>query len=94
MSHPSTLRAAHARLAAILRWRPDDAAAVQQAKRDLVVAQAAALTSEATRALLLGLALDSTGLDGGLAVGWPVLSLRENPPFASPRVGLGASQSA
>ncbi len=48
MSHPSTLRAAHARLAAILRWRPDDAAAVQQAKRDLVVAQAAALTSEAT----------------------------------------------
>jgi hypothetical protein len=93
MSHPSTLRAAHARLAAILRWRPDDAAAVQQAKRDLVVAQAAALV-RGHRALLLGLALDSTGLDGGLAVGWPVLSLRENPPFASPRVGLGASQSA
>ena len=50
---PPTVRAACARLAALRRWRPDDEAALRQAKRDLVVAQAAALTAEAT-ALLRG----------------------------------------
>lgn len=53
MSHPPTVRAAHARLAATRRWRPDDAAAIKAAKRDLVVAQAAVLTASAT-ALLRG----------------------------------------
>lgn len=50
---PPTVRAAHARLAATRRWRPDDAAAIKAAQRDLVVAQAAAMTAEAT-ALLRG----------------------------------------
>ncbi len=47
------VREAHARLAALRRWRPDDAEALRRARRDLVVAQAAALTAEAT-ALLRG----------------------------------------
>jgi len=50
---PPTVRVACARPAALRRWRPDDTAALRQAKRDLVVAQAAALTAEPT-ALLRG----------------------------------------
>lgn len=50
---PPTVRAAHARLAAIRRWRPTDEAAIRSAKRDLVVAQAATLTATAA-ALLRG----------------------------------------
>lgn len=45
MSHPPTVRAACARLAAVRRWRPDDTAAITEARRDLAVAQAAALTA-------------------------------------------------
>lgn len=48
---PPTVREAHARLAAIRRWRPDDADALRQATRDFVVAQAAALSTEAARLL-------------------------------------------
>lgn len=51
--NPPTVRAAHARLAAIRRWRPDDEYALRQARRDLAVAQAGALTAAAT-ALLRG----------------------------------------
>jgi hypothetical protein len=50
--NPRTVRAASARLAALRRWRPADAAAIAEAQRDLVVAQATALTAEA--AALLG----------------------------------------
>jgi hypothetical protein len=48
---PPTVRSAHARLAALRRHRPTDEAAIRQAKRDLVVAQAAALAAEAARLL-------------------------------------------
>ncbi len=51
MSNPHTVRAACARLAAIRRWRPDDATALREAQRDLAVAHAAALTAEASRLL-------------------------------------------
>lgn len=47
-THPPTVRVACARLAALQRWRPDDEPAIRQAQRELVVAQAAALTSKAT----------------------------------------------
>lgn len=50
---PPTVRAAHARLAAIRRHRPGDASAIGAAQRDLAVARAAALTASAT-ALLRG----------------------------------------
>lgn len=45
-SHPPTVRVARARLAALRRWRSDDA--LRQAKCDLVLAHAAALTAEGT----------------------------------------------
>jgi hypothetical protein len=48
---PPSVRVACARLAALRRWRPDDAPAIQQAQRELLVAQAAALTSRATAML-------------------------------------------
>ncbi|QVT79013.1 hypothetical protein ENKNEFLB_01393 [Nocardioides aquaticus] len=53
MTTPPTVRAAHARLAAVRRWRPGDAEALAAARRDLAVARAATLTAEAT-ALLTG----------------------------------------
>lgn len=46
-----TVREASARLAALRRWRRDDDPGVVAAKRDLVVATAAALTAEAARLL-------------------------------------------
>lgn len=46
-----TVRAAHARLAALHRHRPGDEAAIFAARRELDVARAAALTSAATRLL-------------------------------------------
>jgi hypothetical protein len=51
MSQPPTVSAACARLAALRRWRREDDPGVVAAKRDLVVAQAAALTAEAARLL-------------------------------------------
>lgn len=48
---PPTVREAHARLAAIRRWRPHDEAAVASAERDLAVAQAAVLAAEAVHLL-------------------------------------------
>lgn len=49
----SGVHGGHARLAALRRWRPGDADAIERARRDLEVAQAAALTAEAA-ALLRG----------------------------------------
>lgn len=46
-----TVRAAHARLAALRRWRPEDDPSVLAAKRDLVVLLAAQLTAEAAAML-------------------------------------------
>jgi hypothetical protein len=46
-----TVREAHSRLAALRRWRREDDPGVMAAKRDLVVAQAAELTAEASRLL-------------------------------------------
>lgn len=53
MTNPPTVREASARLAALRRWRREDDPGVVAAKRDLVVAQAAALTAEAA-AMLAG----------------------------------------
>lgn len=39
---PSAVRSAAARLAAVERWHPTDAARVRQARRDLLLAHAAA----------------------------------------------------
>jgi hypothetical protein len=50
---PPSVRSAHARLAALRRHRPGDEAAIVQAQRDLVVAQAAVLAADAA-ALLAG----------------------------------------
>lgn len=49
MSH--SVRTAHARLAALVRWRPGDAAALEQARRDLRVARATALAASAAAVL-------------------------------------------
>jgi hypothetical protein len=46
-----TLREAHARLAALRRWRREDDPGVVAAKRELVLLTAAALTDEAGRLL-------------------------------------------
>lgn len=46
-ARPSGVREAHARLAAIQRWRPDDADALRAARWDLVLAQATALEARA-----------------------------------------------
>jgi len=48
---PPTVRSAHARLASLRRHRAPDDPAVREAKRALVVAQAAALAAEAARLL-------------------------------------------
>lgn len=58
MSHPPTLRAECARLAALRRWRHDDAATTKQAQCDLLVAQADTLAAAATK-LLRGEKVDS-----------------------------------
>jgi hypothetical protein len=49
-----TVRAAHARLAALHRHRPGDGAALLVARRELAIARAAALTAAATRLLRSG----------------------------------------
>ena len=46
-----TVREAHARLAALRRWRGEDGDGVAAAKRDLCAAMAAQLTAEASRLL-------------------------------------------
>lgn len=48
---PSTVRSAAARLRALRLARPADDAALARARRDLVVARAAALTAQAARLL-------------------------------------------
>lgn len=45
------VRTAHARLAALGRWRPGDAAALEGARHDLRVARATALTASAVEVL-------------------------------------------
>ena len=51
MTQPDGVRAAHARLAALTRWRPDDDAALAAARSDLAVANATRLTASAVAAL-------------------------------------------
>jgi hypothetical protein len=51
VSQPDSVRTAHARLAALRRWRPTDAAALAAARRDLQVAHATKLTASAVAVL-------------------------------------------
>lgn len=53
MSQPASVRTAHARIAALKRWHPNDVVALADARRDLDVAQATELTVAAA-ALLRG----------------------------------------